>query len=58
MRIPPTALPASMAPRLAASIIPGPPPVHVGDPSSVETSRPSSRDITKCGESALRRADP
>ena len=42
MRMPPTGIPASIAPNVAASIIPGPPPVHVGEPNSSDTAFPSA----------------
>src|SRR5215203_187431 len=49
--------PASRAPRLAASMVPGPPPVMIAMPAS-PTSRAVSRASAYSGWSALVRADP
>lgn len=46
------------APRVADSIMPGPPPDQVVQPSSCATAFPSARARPQCGLSAFSRAEP
>ena len=49
--------PPSLAPRFAASMIPGPPPVMIAMPSSL-SSRATARASSYCGSPSGTRADP